>query len=595
MIMAQSTETRSPLLQLTVTSRPHPTANMPNTGSLAKGATHGIAPESFLWLMIGIMLILVHPNEMASWSAVALFGRRSFLPFLSPEHRNQRRTKQSHVAEPDQPQQGVWRIPGEQGLAILILSSLWTLVRPFGYSSSAWVLPWALASRTALMTRFDIPLSATSILVGILGLFGLFCHTSWQWWAPGKILAAHFLGYTLQHVKTLKQVFSVDEWQIVVFLAAGVWLEWMQQVATKRYHRHSMHHGLGDDCTTLVACAGNIGVVLATSWVSTQTKVWPLWWQIIVLLSLPLLLVEVSLAMVSTTDRSNARHGYNMEEATAGILLPPYLIPRCIQWVLQFLMRVEEPLWGTIAPMHVPRILWLLYWAVISVTGLLAAPTSPSRVVSRKWFHGVAILLFTPVTMYAPFLQSLGYAIAVAVLVALEGVRPNWPAVQRFYTRYLDPSKDGRPGDKTNPTSCDVLIISHTALILGCAMPLWCYQMSDARMSPFIPFGGILVLGVGDALGAIVGKWYGKIKWSTWIPGLSQHNKRTLEGSLAMLGGQAIFVVLLQTSGIPVQWSVIGPTIIFVSLLEAWTIQMDNIMIPLAFVAFMGLWEQLAV
>jgi dolichol kinase len=186
----------------------------------------------------------------------------------------------------------------------------------------------------------------------------------------------------------------------------------------------------------------------------------------------------------------------------------------------------------------------------------------------------------------------------MAVLIALEAIRPSWPALQAFYLRYLDPSKDGtqritEPHETTKPDK-HFLIVSHTALILGCAMPLWCYLMSDARISPFFPFGGILVLGIGDALAAVVGKWYGHHRWYAYVPHLSKENKRTVEGSVAMYVGQLLFVGVLETWGIPIQWFVIVPSVLFVSVLEAWTTQMDNIMIPLALVAFMGLWDELA-
>jgi len=56
--------------------------------------------------------------------------------------------------------------------------------------------------------------------------------------------------------------------------------------------------------------------------------------------------------------------------------------------------------------------------------------------------------------------------------------------------------------------------------------------------------------------------------------------------------GQIMFVALLAVWGIPVEWILIGPPILFVTIVEAWTSQMDNLLLPLAVTAFYGLWEQ---
>ena len=570
-----------------------------------------VLPETFVWLTLGLVLLATHGREMAAWSAVALFCRRSFhwwWAFDSNESSSRRRRNRSSSSSTSRNSGSnrsvatttnkLWRIPEEQGLAILILTSLWTLVRPVGYQSNAWIIPWILANRDSLLawvlsSSSSSPSPSLSVyLVASLGLLGLWCHTAWRWYAPGKMLVAHFLGDNIiHHVAALQQVFSLDEWQTFAFLAAGVWLQWMEDIVTKRQEGFYYYYNLRDNpdmYSTLVACAGNIGIVWGVSWVSSQRLTWPLGLQLIVLAILPLVLVEVSLYLVTVVEEDI--------DMTESILewLPQALMPRCIRWLLYFLMQSEEPLWDTVTPVPVPRVVWLVYWALIVAIGISAAPTGSSRVVTRKWFHGVAVLLFTPVTVYAPGLQSMGYAIAVAVLIALEGVRPCWPLLQQFYVRYLDPAKDGRGmvRDKGGGRSRDVMIISHTALILGCAMPLWCYQLAGDRLSPVVPFIGIAVVGVGDACGAVIGKFLGRNLWSAWLQNLPRENHRTIEGSIAMGLSQVVFVGFLGLWGIPVQWSVVSLPLLFSTFLEAWTSQMDNLMLPLAVTGFYGLWEQ---
>ena len=569
---------------------------MPATANTVRESENVIVPESYVWLSLGLLLIVTHPREISAWSAVVLFARRSFFLFASTVNNNRVKSRRRQELNEEKVKQRLWRPPREQGLAILILSSLWTLVRPIGYTSLAWILPWGLASREAIQTWIlstTIP-SQSSIspyVVACLALVGLWCHTAWRWYAPGKMLVAHFVGDMLPRSSVLYQVFTIDEWQTVAFLVACVWLEWMEQLVVLRQTFPAMQvfgQNHPDEYLSLVACAGNIGAFWATNWItsSEQTKRWPLWTQLAVLVLLPLALVELSLLAVTA---GNNHQVIKYGDTLAG--MPEHLMPHCFRWLIGFLMEVEAPVWSTIAPIMWPRAVWLVYWAVIVAAGILLAPTQQSRVITRKWFHAVAVLLFTPVTIYAPVLQSLGYAIAVAVLIALEGVRPGWPLLQKFYNQYLDPVKD-KGLEKGDGKARMPIIISHTALILGCAMPLWSYHMADGRLSPIVPFLGITVLGVGDAMGAVMGKWFGEYCWSSWLHSLPKSNHRTLEGSLCMWIGQVLFVGLVEMWGIPVDWSVVGPPLLFSTFLEAWTSQMDNLLLPLAVTAFYGLWYE---
>jgi hypothetical protein len=134
-----------------------------------------------------------------------------------------------------------------------------------------------------------------------------------------------------------------------------------------------------------------------------------------------------------------------------------------------------------------------------------------------------------------------------------------------------DGTRDNRPR----------LELSHISLLLGCAGPVWTYvalceqlQLADhpcatedtmglqRGMAPvggtecseaidmttgfptssmlllsLLPYVGILTLGIGDAAAAVVGKLFGRLRWSTvlcmvGLRGL-ENNHRTVEGSLA--------------------------------------------------------------
>lgn len=239
-----------------------------------------------------------------------------------------------------------------------------------------------------------------------------------------------------------------------------------------------------------------------------------------------------------------------------------YPVPRCLFWMFRdFLMETENNSSQWTLP-QIPRVGWLGYWFGVMVCTLPLAPSSRRNpVISRKWFHLVAVVLFVPTTLAAPKLQSLSYAIALCVLMVLETIRRQLPWLNAFYKTYLDSSKD---------ESEDSTVVSHVGLVLGCAVPLWLHQWLGERYTEddtILPLIGVWTLGIGDAMGAVVGKTFGRWKWG-------QQN-RTVEGSLAMFA--SISVVLFPFGNLAV-WL---PSVVAVTVLEAWTLQIDNILLPL--------------
>ncbi|KAF1776585.1 Polyprenol kinase family [Phytophthora cactorum] len=55
------------------------------------------------------------------------------------------------------------------------------------------------------------------------------------------------------------------------------------------------------------------------------------------------------------------------------------------------------------------------------------------------------------------------------------------------------------------------VILTHSYLLLGCALPLWLVPASITP-SPLVMNAGVVALGVGDAMGALVGSSIGKRK-----------------------------------------------------------------------------------
>jgi len=174
-------------------------------------------------------------------------------------------------------------------------------------------------------------------------------------------------------------------------------------------------------------------------------------------------------------------------------------------------------------------------------------------------------------------MMALSYAIATTLLMILEIVRcysfgeehcSISLSLNSFYTIFLD-EKDSLAADGG-------LAITHITLIVGCAMPLWVTQIVNVTdesnvLVHLLPFVGVLVLGIGDSAGAIAGIKFGSHPW----PGGSS---RTFEGSLCMFVSMFALLCLVGFDDL-----FKGGTILaIVTLLEASTIQIDNLCLPLA-------------
>lgn len=302
-------------------------------------------------------------------------------------------------------------------------------------------------------------------------------------------------------------------------------------------------------------------------------------------------------------------------------------IPTAILWLVDFLISSEIAKESkdrhsfSIVVSRFPRYIWLTFWiAVLFTTTPIAIIIAKSLsqfedstkkkkmiVVARKYFHFVAVMLFTPATFYAPSMMFLSYSIASALLIFIESLRliyfydsglqcdkvANPPqsksdtletesfTVNEFYQTFFD--------EKDLGAAAGGFVVTHVALVAGCAIPLWfqhiygiMYPTYDGRqISNIMPYMGILSLGIGDAAGAIYGSFKGNTRWP--------ESRRTVEGSIAMLVSMEMFVILshnLTHDGlwaVPSFFSIIWDFSLLcpIVLLEAATSQIDNIYLPL--------------
>ncbi len=385
--------------------------------------------------------------------------------------------------------------------------------------------------------------------------------------------------HAIDSIPPFHMVFTIGEWTVVTcgvaIAVSEMALEMLSLSSLPPYQR-----------VALVGCSG-CGIAITVlycvkPWAKRTIRIKHdkfilLMLELVVLISLPLLMVEWTLRKTQAVESSN---------------LP---FPCCLTWLWQFLATKEtgsQPMTIIQFQFSLPRYIWLVYWAtILAVAALLLPALYPlteekaklktyetnkslsTTVVLRKFFHGLAVLLFTPVAIFAPQLLSLSYAIATALLMVMEYVRADLPMVQSFYNQYLDPTKDN--GAK--------VVVSHAALILGCAIPHWiasacCRWGTSGVVGTQVAFPllllrlwGVISLGIGDALGAIVGTWYGLTLWGG-------PTRRTVEGSIAMCIGMMLACSCLVGADFVAIWM---PAVVLTTWLEAVTLQIDNMVLPL--------------
>ena len=417
-----------------------------------------------------------------------------------------------------------WRTAGDQGCCMGV-----TLVPVLLQSMADYKTQFSPYARLASFLWIQVwgPSAIPSVVAAVAAVMDTVLHTQEALWV---VFIWNILFYSVQWYPSLHKVFTRGEWTVVTSLASIAATEWICNASTIANHCY-------------VALSGAVGCVVACA---STTHVKNTWVRGFLLVLLPLMTVEGAL--------------WCQQERFEDIKFP-----RAAIWLLDFLLTKEEPMSRQYIPSW-SRFMWLVYWAVVVAAAILCSPQpeTTSVVVVRKFFHVVAIVLFVPVTLAAPQLMALSYTIALCVLIVLESMRSFLPApLQQFYSRYVDPQKDHQ----------DIMVVSHMALILGCATPLWIYECMESNLpftlSSLLPLFGILVLGVGDSLAALVGTSLGETKWP------SRSITRTLEGSAAMWMGMAVCCY-----SFPINCWMAAVT--FTTLLEAFTMQIDNLVLPLA-------------
>jgi dolichol kinase len=230
------------------------------------------------------------------------------------------------------------------------------------------------------------------------------------------------------------------------------------------------------------------------------------------------------------------------------------------------------------------RVSVVLYWTLVLGFGVYIIAvfgSSVSRgelVVKRKLFHILALALFVPPFVFTLDLLRLALGVAFSLMALLEIMRASGPRVFGcLVDSYMQENIDDR--DKGS------LILTHLYLLAGCALPIWMSSSvansadSRSKLTSFFACSGLISVGIGDAVGAAIGKTYGQTRWP--------HTKKTVEGTIAM--ALSVFLVSWLTVQLSEDGTVqsvdnkiaLAMVAVLVSLLEASTDQIDNIVLPI--------------
>ncbi|ETK85356.1 hypothetical protein L915_09801 [Phytophthora nicotianae] len=224
-----------------------------------------------------------------------------------------------------------------------------------------------------------------------------------------------------------------------------------------------------------------------------------------------------------------------------------------------------------------PRFALMGYWATCLVVllplfGFISNRFALRNIVTRKLFHVLVVLMLGPASLFDASMLSLSYGVALSVFFLLECVRalslpPFGRLIAEFMRSFIDHREAGR------------VILTHSYLLLGCALPLWLVP-SPVTPSPLVMNAGVVALGVGDAMGAVVGSSIGKHKI---------FGSKTVEGSAAVFFSMAFASLFVQNYHASVahgeftQAFLLIAGIFLTTVLEAATAQIDNLVLPLFF------------
>ncbi|XP_050401293.1 dolichol kinase [Patella vulgata] len=249
-----------------------------------------------------------------------------------------------------------------------------------------------------------------------------------------------------------------------------------------------------------------------------------------------------------------------------------YLQEFPLVWLIKFIFKSYS------------RVLLLCYWIGCSVlAGSIVGYYNTTRegcqisTIVRKYFHLVVVAVYIPGLAVDVEFLYLSSVVAMAFLIILETVRVcNIPPFGNLIDQSFDVFTDERDQG--------VIVLTHLYLLIGLSLPLWISESLSTGCNICL-YSGVLSLGIGDTVASLAGSTIGRLKW----PG----TMKTVEGTVCSIVIQCLVVYISYYLGIFViinQWNVLA-AILLTSLLEAFTTQIDNLVLPIAMFALLSVSE----
>lgn len=234
-----------------------------------------------------------------------------------------------------------------------------------------------------------------------------------------------------------------------------------------------------------------------------------------------------------------------------------------ISWLFDFLFKSDKSL-------YLMRI-WSSCLVACFVFAILFArySTQSANTVCRKVYHVAIVIIFLTGAKYDLNLLYFTSSAALIIFVLLENIRinrlpPLGAAIDQVFRQFIDEKDSG------------ILTLTHIYLLVGFSLPIW---IVNELKSDLIFASGLITIGIGDTMASFVGFMFGKHKW--------KNSMKTYEGTCAAIVSQIVGALLfLYYINLSIT-SLVIYKLIFIStitgLIEAKTIQIDNLILPLYF------------
>lgn len=194
----------------------------------------------------------------------------------------------------------------------------------------------------------------------------------------------------------------------------------------------------------------------------------------------------------------------------------------------------------------------------------------------RKIFHILIVLVYVPGFLYQCSFLYIASVVILAFLTVLEVARiiqlyPVSDVLETSVSAFIDEKDAGR------------VALTPLYLLVGCSLSLWIHNspcdLLDSCSYEFLPLlSGILSIGIGDTFASVIGSSFGKFKWS-------KKSTKSVEGTIASILAQLAFICCLNYMGLLYLntrlMAICGIAVITNALIEAFTDQVDNLILPI--------------